>query len=309
MSRGDEHLDSSVKQTGAITRPRWARVWRPAAGLEAVPSAALGSSCMPEGHTIHRIAIDHRQLLVGGPVAVSSPQGRFTASAELVDGSPLRRIEAYGKHLFYWWASGVVGHVHLGLFGKFRVHLGPQAPAPIGLVRMRMSTDRGTVDLAGPTACSIGDRAGRDGIVARLGPDPLRRDAKPHVAIDRIASSTQPIGALLLDQRMLSGVGNVYRAEALFVNGIHPSRPGTGCTATELEALWTTVVKMLRAGVKDNRIITIDRRELPTQTGRVRRGDTNYVYHRDVCLRCGTPIQIVELGGRACYFCPSCQHE
>ena len=74
---------------------------------------------MPEGHTIHRIAKDHSPLLVGRPVAVSSPQGRFAADAALVDGVVLDRIEPYGKHLFYWWANGLVGHVHLGLFGKF----------------------------------------------------------------------------------------------------------------------------------------------------------------------------------------------
>ncbi|MFZ2444414.1 MAG: DNA-formamidopyrimidine glycosylase family protein, partial [Ilumatobacteraceae bacterium] len=111
---------------------------------------------MPEGHTIHRIAKDHSPLLVGRPVAVSSPQGRFAADAALVDGVVLDRIEPYGKHLFYWWANGLVGHVHLGLFGKFRVAAGPQVPAVQGMVRMRMSSDGGTVDLAGPTDCSIG---------------------------------------------------------------------------------------------------------------------------------------------------------
>ena len=262
---------------------------------------------MPEGHTIHRIAIDHIKLLAEGPVAVSSPQGRFAESAALVDGAEIERIEAYGKHLFYWWSTGAVGHVHLGLFGKFRVHKGSDIPEPVGMVRMRMSTERATVDLAGPTACSIGTPGERNAIVARLGPDPLRRGAKAQVSIDRIAKSKQTIGALLLDQKVLSGVGNVYRAEALFVNGIRPTRPGIECDQAELLALWTTIVSMLRQGVKDNRIITIDRREFDIPAGRLRRGQTNYVYHRDLCLRCGTAIQIVELGGRACYFCPVCQ--
>ena len=66
---------------------------------------------------------------------VSSPQGRFSADAALVDGQILDRMEAYGKHLFYWWANGLVGHVHLGLFGKFRVAAGPQVPAVQGMVR------------------------------------------------------------------------------------------------------------------------------------------------------------------------------
>ena len=87
---------------------------------------------MPEGHTIHRIAKDHTPLLAGQQVRVSSPQGRFEADAALVDGTTLERIEAYGKHLFYWYSNGRVGHVHLGLFGKFRVYKGDLTHEPVG---------------------------------------------------------------------------------------------------------------------------------------------------------------------------------
>ena len=264
---------------------------------------------MPEGHTIHRIALDHSKLLAGKHVAVSSPQGRF-ADSVLVDGQRLDRIEAYGKHLFYRWSNDMVGHVHLGLFGKFRVarHELGEAPEPKGQVRMRLSTDDVTIDLAGPTDCSVGDEGDRDTIVARLGPDPLRRDAEPQVAFDRIMKSKQPIGALLLNQAVICGIGNVYRAEALFVVGIHPSRAGNDLDRSELEALWSTTVAMLRQGVKDNRIITVDRSELDLPKGRrIRRGEATYAYKRDRCLRCGTPIASVELGGRPCYYCPTCQ--
>jgi endonuclease-8 len=262
---------------------------------------------MPEGHTIHRIAKDHSPLLAGRVVRVSSPQGRFADDAALVDGVLLERIEAYGKHLFYWYGNGLVGHVHLGLFGKFRVHRGDTEPEPVGAVRMRMRTELGTVDLAGPTDCSIATADERDAIVARLGPDPLRRDARPDVAKANLRKSSQPVGQLLLDQKVLAGVGNVYRAEALFVNGIHPERPGRELDSPELDALWTTIVSMLRQGVKDNRIVTVDRREVPARRGHHRRGETTYVYHRDRCVRCATEVQTVTLGGRACYFCPTCQ--
>ena len=263
---------------------------------------------MPEGHTIHRIAKDHTPLLVGMPVRVSSPQGRFEADAARVDGMVLEKIEAYGKHLFYWWSNGDVGHVHLGLFGKFRVARGPEGPAPVGMVRMRMQTPLATIDLAGPTDCTIGNREDRATILARLGPDPLRRDAKPDLAIARMAKSKQPLGALLLDQKVLAGIGNVYRAEALFVNGINPSRPGAETDELELRALWNTMTGMLRKGVKDNRIVTVDPRDLDLPKGRrLRRGEATYVYHRDRCLRCGSVVQTVALAGRPCYFCPTCQ--
>ena len=283
-----------------VTSARWSY---------SLPNTPVPLPLMPEGHTVHRIALDHSKLLRGKHIAVSSPQGRF-ADSVLVDGQRLDRIEAYGKHLFYRWSNGMVGHVHLGLFGKFRVarHGLGEAPEPQGMVRMRMQTDEATIDLAGPTDCSIGDEDDRDLILRRLGPDPLRRDAVPEIAIDRIRRSKQAIGALLLDQSVLCGVGNVYRAEALFVTGIHPSRAGRDCDQAELEALWSTITAMLKQGVKDNRIITVDHRELDLPAGRrVRCGEATSAYKRDRCLRCNTPIQSVELAGRPCYYCPTCQ--
>lgn len=263
---------------------------------------------MPEGHTIHRIAKDHGLLMGGKTVLVSSPQGRFESDAARINGRVLTSIEAYGKHLFYWWDSGDVGHVHLGLFGKFRVAKGPQAPPPVGMVRMRLQSELATIDLAGPTDCTVGTADDRDKIIGRLGPDPLRRDARPAVAIEKMAKSKQPLGAVLLDQSVLCGVGNVYRAEALFVNGINPTRTGRNTDPADLLALWNTIVAMLRKGVRANRIITVDRFEIDLPKGhRLRRGEGTYVYHRDLCLRCGTPIRTAQLAGRPCYFCPVCQ--
>jgi endonuclease VIII len=261
---------------------------------------------MPEGHTVHRIAVDHSKVLRGKHVAVSSPQGRFAADAALVDGARLNGIEAYGKHLFYTWGNGLVGHVHLGLFGKFRVVRGP-APGDAPTVRMRLEVAKATVDLMGPTDCAIGTAEDRDRIVRRLGPDPLRNDAQPHLAYEAIVRRVAPIGQLLLEQKVISGIGNVYRAEALFVNGIHPGRPGREITPEAFESLWSTIVTMLQQGMAENRIVTLDRDEFEVPAGGPRRGDTTYVYHRDLCLRCGAPILTIELGGRPCYFCPVCQ--
>jgi formamidopyrimidine-DNA glycosylase len=266
---------------------------------------------MPEGHTIHRIARDHGRLLAGRPLAVTSPQGRFESDAARVDGATLEQIEAYGKHLFYWWSTGEVGHVHLGLFGKFRVHH-EDPPEPRGALRMRLRTiddrDPVTIDLRGPTACTVGPPDDRDSIVARLGPDPLRPDADPDRAVDRIARSRAPIGGLLLDQAVVAGIGNVYRAELLFVHGIHPLRPGRDCSRDELTSIWDTAVGMLRAGVRANRIVTVRRDEVGIPRGaRIPRREATYVYGRDRCLRCGSEIAAVQVANRTCYFCPTDQ--
>ncbi len=115
--------------------------------------------------------------------------------------------------------------VQLGLFGRFCRWPGAEHPAPVGEVCMWLTAAKVAFDLSGPTACVIGTAADRAAIVSRLGPDPLRRDARPEVAFDRIRKSRRSIGASLSDQQVLCGVRNVYRALALFVAGIRPTRP------------------------------------------------------------------------------------
>ena len=92
-----------------------------------------------------------------------------------------------------------------------------------------------TVDLAGPTACTVDPPSVRTGILARLGPDPIRRGSRPDAMIERISRSSRGIGDLLMDQSVVAGIGNVYRAEVLFVAGIHPLRPGDARDDHELE--------------------------------------------------------------------------
>ena len=186
---------------------------------------------MPEGHTLHRLARLHQRRFAGSPVAVSSPQGRFASEASEVDGQVLRRATAWGKHLFHHYAGGATVHVHLGLYGKFTEWArlpDEDLPAAVGQVRMRMIGAEYGTDLRGPTVCEIIDEAQVADVVARLGPDPLRRDADPSWPWERISKSRRPIGALLMDQTIIAGVGNVYRNELLFRHGIDPYRSGPG---------------------------------------------------------------------------------
>jgi endonuclease-8 len=270
---------------------------------------------MPEGHTIHRLAREHALLLAGRSVSVSSPQGRFEADAARIDGARLERVEPYGKHLFYRWSTGDIGHVHLGLFGRFRVQRTDRSPDPIGAVRMRLQTvpdaERAefvTIDLSGPTACTVDPPSVRREIIARLGPDPLRRGSKPDRMIERIVGSSRGIGDLVMDQSVVAGVGNVYRAESLFVTGIHPLRAGNRCGEAELRALWSVVQGMLRQGVKDGRIVTVSRDDLGlSPRARIPRSEATYAYKRDRCLLCGDEIQRIEIANRTSYHCPTHQ--
>ncbi|MEJ7720948.1 MAG: DNA-formamidopyrimidine glycosylase family protein [Ilumatobacteraceae bacterium] len=169
---------------------------------------------MPEGHTLHRLARQLDERFAGRPVAVSSPQGRFEAGAALVDGRRLDEVSAYGKHLFASFGDLVV-HVHLGLYGKVSEGHAP-ASAPWGALRMRWTNEDWWSDLRGATACEVVTHDEAAAIVARLGPDPLARRPDGARAWRRISRSRAPIGVLLMDQSVIAGVGNVYRAEVLF---------------------------------------------------------------------------------------------
>jgi endonuclease VIII len=234
--------------------------------------------------------------------------------AALVDGLTLHRVDPYGKHLFYRFGSpkpekATNVHVHLGLFGKISRFADP-APEPRDTVRMRLAGGGFSFDLTGPTDCRVIDFAEEASIRRRLGPDPLRADADPDLAWQRITKRTSSIGEALMDQKVMAGVGNVYRAEALFVNGIHPNRPSNTLTRDEFDAVWATVCRMLAAGVKDQRMITVDRSELallgiPPKQLRGKEGV--YVYKKELCTRCQTPVSRWDLAGRWAYACPTCQ--
>ncbi|MFC5287434.1 Fpg/Nei family DNA glycosylase [Actinokineospora guangxiensis] len=265
---------------------------------------------MPEGHTLHRLARDHTKWFAGEALSVCSPQGRFAAS--LVDGRVLKRAEAHGKHLFHVYGPDAVVHVHLGLYGTFTVGE-PPVPVPVGQVRMRLAGRDRYTDLRGPNTCEVITAAEAKELRGRLGPDPLRRDADPERAWARISRSRTVVGALLMDQKVIAGVGNVYRAEVLFRHGVHPLLPGRDLDRAEWEALWADLVALMRVGVRRNRIDTVADEHLPKAMGRAARVDRHggevYVYRRtgQPCLVCSTPVAHQELVGRNLFWCPVCQ--
>ncbi|HEY5249594.1 MAG TPA: DNA-formamidopyrimidine glycosylase family protein, partial [Dermatophilaceae bacterium] len=230
---------------------------------------------MPEGHTTHALAERLNRGFAGSPVAVSSPQGRFAGGAALLDGLALVAASAWGKHLFVEFERERWLNVHLGLIGKFSVvrhalDLGPglasdqeqsrqaNGRVPVeGQVRLRLLNDTWVGDLRGPTVCAVLAPEQVSQIQARLGPDPLRPDADPDLALRRISRSARPIAELLMDQAVLAGVGNVYRCEALFRHRVDPFRPGTQIRPTTWRAIWDDLVTLMPLGVAFGQILTM----------------------------------------------------
>lgn len=262
---------------------------------------------MPEGHTLHALARDQTERFAGKRVRVSSPQGHFAAGAALLDGRVLDEVTAHGKHLFAAFGTQIV-HVHLGLFGRYVAGIG-DPPQPRGAVRMRWVSEDYWTDLRGATACEVLSPDEVTAIHSRLGPDPLHPRAKGAAAYSRIARSRAPIAGLLMDQTVLSGVGNVYRAEILYRHRIPPYLPGRELIEARWAPLWTDLVTLMRAGLRTGRIITTRPRDRGRRGGHVRAEDAHYVYRRTdlPCRVCSTPISMHLLQGRKLYWCPTCQ--
>ncbi len=268
---------------------------------------------MPEGHTLKRLALDLTDAFAGRPARVSSPQGRFAGEAALLDGREFVLAESAGKHLFVQFPDEQFIHIHLGLIGGFAISAAAEPPPPVGQVRLRLHNSTAYADLRGATQCDLVGMERRNTIIEALGPDPLRADALPELAWRKIQRSHRPIGDLLMDQHVLAGVGNVYRAEVLFRHRIHPLRPGNTLRVSQFTAVWSDLVDLMTEGVRTGRIDTVAPEHSPEAMQRAPRVDDHggevYVYRRtgQGCLVCGATVRTGELVGRNTFWCPRCQ--
>lgn len=185
-------------------------------------------------------------------------------------------------------------------------------PEPIGAVRVRLLTDITCADLRGPTACEVLEPADVQAVIAKLGPDPLVDRGR--AAEDRFTATVlrkpTPIGLLLMDQSVVSGIGNVYRAELLFRARLNPHTPGRDLSEETVRALWKDWSKLLKIGVQTGQMLTMDGlRGAARDAALAHRADRHWVYHRTglPCRVCGTSILMEEVGGRKLYWCPVCQ--
>ncbi|CAO5180008.1 endonuclease VIII [Frankia sp. AiPs1] len=227
----------------------------------------------------------------------------------------------------------LVLHVHLGIYGAWSLGQGP-APAPTGAVRLRLTTaptmpysahdahgahvaphpqDVWYADLRGPNACELLEPGDLKVLRDRLGPDPLRSDADPDRAYRRIARSRTPIATLLMDQSVVAGPGNIYRAEVLFRAGVPPLLAGRDVSPALWSRIWSDLVALMADGVRTGRIDTVRPQHMPEAMGRPPRVDDHggevYVYRRAglPCLVCGTAVRTGPLAGRNLFWCPGCQ--
>lgn len=271
---------------------------------------------MPEGHTLHRIARDLHAAFADRVVSVSSPQGRFASGAALLDGHEVVEARAHGKHLFVEFADERVLHVHLGLIGTFTIDaVAYVGERPVtGQVRCRIAAERHVADLRGPIVCAVITPEEEAAVHAKLGPDPLR-DTDGGRAWERIHRSRKSIAALLMEQDVLAGIGNVYRCEVLHRHRINPMTPGERLKRASWELIWADLRRLLPLGVATSRIVTVTEQVAEVEEALAKGEEvhlderTSYVYRRtgEDCGRCGSVIRAKDVAGRTLYWCGNCQ--
>jgi DNA-formamidopyrimidine glycosylase len=253
---------------------------------------------MPEGDVVWQTARRLDQALAGQALTCSDFRVPRLATVDLT-GDVVTETVSRGKHLLTRTKNGLTVHTHLRMDGSWRVWPAAEPLRDSHRIRLILANEGwravglqlGVVELIRTSEESA--------ITGHLGPDLLGPDWDAAEAVRRlIAEPDRPIGEALLDQRNLAGIGNVYKAEVLFLRGINPWQP-TG-TVPDLGAMAALARRLLNANKERHGHIT---------TGSMRRGEEHWVYGRRgrPCRRCGTPIRSEGQQDRIAFWCPSCQ--
>lgn len=296
------------------------------------PASRLASRPFPwkmvEGHAVQRLASTHRRLLLNRTFRATSPNDRFGVGAAAIDGRTLTRVEAIGKNLFHFWSASpaasaadsavdhakevtagrvldepIVVHIHFGMSGQFR--LAPLASAPPAKPTTRLCLaevgDRADA-VCGLVSAQLLVHGGVEVFTdaeARLGPDPLREDADKEIFLAGARGSKRSIGALLMVQERIAGVGNIYRAEICYKARVHPDEACERLSEEQLEEVWMHSVDLLQRGFVSGSIVTTDGEVL-------KRGRRRYVYNQAKCI-CGAKVKSWQIAQRTAYACLACQ--
>lgn len=251
---------------------------------------------MAEGDTVLRAARRLEAALAGEALGVRAPNPRGrVGGVEQLDGRTLDGVESRGKHLLLGFGDLVL-HSHLGMSGSWRVHRpGGDFGRPAGSAWAILSgSENEAAQFGGPTLRVLGrSELARDRMLGRLGPDILAPDLDLAVASASLARAVGlQLGEALLDQRLVAGIGNIFKSEACFAARINPLRGLDGLSPAELGEVLGEARRLMSDAVQRGR---------PDPA----------VYRRAgrPCPRCGTPIASAGQGdaNRRSYWCPNCQ--
>src|SRR5882757_9807367 len=282
---------------------------------------------MPEGDTIYRAA-QALQKAIGGKVVTAFETG-LAKLARVNDDTPLvgrvvEKVESRGKWCLVFFSGDLILVTHMLMSGSWHLyHPGERWQMGRGRMRVviRTGDDKGDWEAVGfdiPVAEFYTARSlERSSQVPKLGPDILSESFTVEGGVERMAAYGREnpdaeIAAVLLNQRVLAGLGNVYKSEVLFAAGVNPFRAMRTITSREMEAMVDVAQRYMKANVVDSKsdgIVTYSGNRRTTHA--MDRKERLWVYRRQgqECRRCGTAVMMRKQGvqARSTYWCPACQ--
>jgi endonuclease-8 len=267
---------------------------------------------MPEGDTIHKLARQMEPLVVGKPI--TALHVRQFGDVASVRGQTVTSVRAIGKHMLVSFSNQLCLRVHLGVAGKWR-RFSADRPLPrwafIAPVRLAVA-DHVLVCAKAKETQILSETAVRTHSALRaLGPDLLGETFSweaIHQRLTATAQSGRAIADVLLDQRIAAGIGNVYKSEVLFLEGVHPSTPLSKLDATRLRRIYERARSLLLQNLRPGPRVTTRPSLYRVPIAVAKR---YWVYGRahEPCRRCQTRIDMQRRGddARPTYFCPRCQ--
>ncbi|MGZ4394268.1 MAG: bifunctional DNA-formamidopyrimidine glycosylase/DNA-(apurinic or apyrimidinic site) lyase [Gaiellaceae bacterium] len=255
-----------------------------------------------EGRRFERVEIGDARLV--------RPYEPDAVAAEL-EGERVSALERRGKYLIVRFESGRSLLVHLRMTGSLRHAPGGSLEDDLhrrAVVRLDDGSDVAYRDVRRFGTWLLLEPGELDGyLAARLGPEPLSQSFTTATLRARLAGRRAPLKAVLLDQRTIAGLGNIYVDEALWRARLHPLRPAGELDADELRRLHRSIRRVLDLGIARQGATLRDYATPDGASGSMQ--DEFNVYGRagEPCPRCGTPIERIVLGGRGTWTCPACQ--
>lgn len=280
--------------------------------------AALGAEEMPELPEVETICRSLAPHIVGKQltdVEVRAPRLRrplpSAAALRALAGESVVRLERRAKYLLWHFDGGGALIIHLGMSGRLIYSRPPQPPEPHthvifhfsdgGELHFRDPRRFGSLDLVAPG--EMPDLA----LLRDLGLEPLSTSFTPEFLLERLRSTQRTVKTVIMDQRVVVGVGNIYANEALFMAGIHPLRRGNSLSAQEAAALQTAIIAVLQKAVERGGTTLSDFRNAAGEPGFFQLDLAVYGRNQEPCPRCGRDIIRLVQGGRSSFFCETCQ--
>ena len=257
---------------------------------------------MPEGDSIARAAERLRPVLVGNEiVSVYGTAPLVRSNVRRLTGRRVTAVRTFGKHLMIDFDQGYSVRVHLGMPGRWRV-MPADRPTP-GSARLVLSTAAHHVCCFAAPEVEVDRTPAIERRLERLGPDVLAEDFDPRHLIQRARTRpSQAVAEVLLDQRVVAGIGNVYKSELLFLAGVNPLATVEEVSDDELLDIANRAKQLLAVNVRAGARST---------TGERFRGRETWVYERAgrPCRRCAAEVATGRIGDRVTFWCPGCQPE